>query len=74
MYSVKFLEDGLFCEWAYFIDFENQKLETWKAGEMIDVASFSKVVQDGTSYMEALEHTSDVEDKNEEEDEEKQEQ
>ncbi|PMD35594.1 hypothetical protein L207DRAFT_570096 [Hyaloscypha variabilis F] len=53
--KVDFLKDGLFCEWAYFIDFEIQKLEIWKAGEMIDVATFSKVTQDGDSYMAELE-------------------
>jgi hypothetical protein len=29
---VDFLDDGLFCEWAYFIDFEIKKLEVWKGG------------------------------------------
>lgn len=28
--TVDFLKDGLFREWAYFLDFENQTLEIWK--------------------------------------------
>ncbi|KDR84333.1 hypothetical protein GALMADRAFT_237119 [Galerina marginata CBS 339.88] len=42
--STDFLEDGLFCEWAYFIDFENKKLETWKNGELLGELPFEKLV------------------------------
>lgn len=66
--AVDFLKDGLFCEFAYFIDFETQKLGTWKAGEMIDVATFSKVTQDGDSYMAELENRTHEEEEEEEED------
>jgi hypothetical protein len=62
--AVDFLKDGLFCEWAYFIDFENQKLETWKAGEMIAVATFEGLASKGDLYMDNLERP---EEENEEE-------
>ncbi|CAA7257357.1 unnamed protein product [Cyclocybe aegerita] len=38
--SIDFLEDGIFCEWAYFIDFENQTLEIWTFGQHVADASF----------------------------------
>jgi hypothetical protein len=43
-------------------------LGTWKAGEMIDVATFSKVTQDGDSYMAELENRTHEEEEEEEED------
>jgi hypothetical protein len=52
--SVEFLQDGLYCEWAYFIDFESQKFETWKgnadeggSGELIDTVSFDELREEG---------------------------
>ncbi len=48
---VDFLEDSLFCEWAYFIDFENRKLETWKPPQMLDEVSFEDLT---TVYMDSI--------------------
>ncbi len=42
-----FLRDGLFCELTFVIDFENQRLETWKAGEMIAIARFQELAKEG---------------------------
>ncbi|KDR84323.1 hypothetical protein GALMADRAFT_237101 [Galerina marginata CBS 339.88] len=49
--SMDFLKDGLFCEWAYFIDFENRKLETWRGGKMVNEVTFEKLVEVGKGYM-----------------------
>ena len=54
--TVKFLQDGLFCEWAYFIDFENHKLETWKDGKKFDEISFEDLAKVGKEYMKELEN------------------
>ena len=54
--TVEFLEDGLFCEWAYFIDFEERKLETWKSGsKMIGEVTFDGLKSEGKAYMERME-------------------
>ncbi|KAF8901878.1 hypothetical protein CPB84DRAFT_1824505 [Gymnopilus junonius] len=45
--SRDFLANGLFCEWAYFIDFENRKLETWARTERLDEMTFDELVKDG---------------------------
>lgn len=52
---VEFLNDGLFCEWAYFIDFEKQTLETFASGELLDVITFDKLREVGEDYMTELE-------------------
>ncbi|KDR82082.1 hypothetical protein GALMADRAFT_221968 [Galerina marginata CBS 339.88] len=49
--SVDLLDD---CDWAYFVDFENKKLETWCGGEAVDVATFEKLVKEGDGYMDKL--------------------
>lgn len=49
--TVDFLKDGLFCEWAYFIGFENKKLETWGASEMVAVADFEQL---RAKYMDSI--------------------
>jgi hypothetical protein len=43
---VDFLKDKLFCEWAYFIDFEKQTLETWTDNAMIAEVSFEALGKD----------------------------
>ncbi|KAF4635452.1 hypothetical protein G7Y89_g2648 [Cudoniella acicularis] len=54
--SIDFLKDGLFCEWAYFIDFENKTLETFKNGKAIEQVSFEKLGEaGGEEYMTLLE-------------------
>ncbi|TAQ87032.1 hypothetical protein B7494_g4649 [Chlorociboria aeruginascens] len=53
--EIEFLKDGLFCEWAYFIDFENQKLEVWNAAKMFDEITFEKLGDLGIAYMQGLE-------------------
>ena len=58
--AVDFLEDGLFCEWAYFIDFEERKLETWKGesgdgSKMIGEVTFDGLKSEGKAYMEKME-------------------
>ncbi|KAJ3506975.1 hypothetical protein NLJ89_g6562 [Agrocybe chaxingu] len=52
--SVDFLKDGIFCEWAYFIDFENQILETWTCGQHVADVSFQDLTEYGARYMEFL--------------------
>ena len=58
--AVDFLEDGLFCEWAYFIDFEERKLETWKGesgdgSKTIGEVTFDGLKSEGKAYMEKME-------------------
>lgn len=58
--GIDFLEDGLFCEWAYFIDFEERKLETWKGesgdgSKMIGEVTFDGLKSEGKAYMEKME-------------------
>ncbi len=38
--SIDFLDNTIFREGAYFVDFENQKLEVWKAGRVINDVDF----------------------------------
>ena len=40
--NTSFLEDGLFCEWAYFIDLEAQELEIWAYGDLFEVMKFEE--------------------------------
>jgi len=44
--DTSFLEDGLFCEWAYFVDFEEGELETWSSGQKVDVVKFEDLKDD----------------------------
>lgn len=53
--AVQFLDDSLFCEWAYFIDFGNRTLEVWRAGQKIDEITFGKLAQQDVAYMQRLE-------------------
>ncbi|TYJ53878.1 hypothetical protein B9479_005500 [Cryptococcus floricola] len=43
--STSFIMDGLFCEWAYFIDFHHEKLELW-GGELLREISFDTLRAD----------------------------
>jgi hypothetical protein len=49
---VEFLDNVLFCEWAYFIDFDKQTLETWK-GQKIGVATFEEL-RENKGYMDIM--------------------
>jgi hypothetical protein len=49
---VEFLSDVLMCEWAYFIDFDKQTLETWK-GEKIGDATFAEL-EENEGYMDSM--------------------
>lgn len=49
--TVEFLDDELFCEWAYFTDFEKQTLETWHEGELWGKIGFSEL---GSGHMDEL--------------------
>jgi hypothetical protein len=49
---VEFLDDVLFCEWAYFIDFDKQILETWK-GQKIGEATFEEL-RENKGYMDSI--------------------
>ncbi|KDR70121.1 hypothetical protein GALMADRAFT_254952 [Galerina marginata CBS 339.88] len=53
--NISFLEEGMFCEWSYFIDFEGRKLETWEDTQKVDVVSFETLVKVGKGYMDHLE-------------------
>ncbi|PSS08969.1 hypothetical protein M430DRAFT_53546 [Amorphotheca resinae ATCC 22711] len=53
--NIQFLDDCLFCEWAYFIDFGNRTLEVWRAGQKIDEITFGKLAQQDVAYMQRLE-------------------
>lgn len=70
--QVNFLNDRLFCEWAYFIDFENRKLETYQSGVLVNTKSFKNL---GPGTMVALENgeTEEEEDEEGKEDEEEEE-
>ena len=52
-----FLADYLFCEWAYFIDFENKKLEVWKGFGygLVEEISFEGLRREGEGFMERIE-------------------
>ncbi|KAJ3507441.1 hypothetical protein NLJ89_g6303 [Agrocybe chaxingu] len=67
--SIDFIEDTLFCEWAYFIDFENRKFETWAYGEKLDEVAFQVLVEKGQEYWKTL--NSDDEDPDDPQDGEK---
>ncbi|ODN74178.1 hypothetical protein L202_07629 [Cryptococcus amylolentus CBS 6039] len=43
--SITFMTDGSLCEWEYFIDFHNEKLEVW-AGELLREISFDTLRAD----------------------------
>ncbi|KAF2432043.1 hypothetical protein EJ08DRAFT_732796 [Tothia fuscella] len=50
-----FLDDNTMafpCEWAYFIDFEEGELETWKGGEVIDVVKFDDLSPEPMTRLE----------------------
>ncbi|KAH7410807.1 hypothetical protein BKA64DRAFT_661851 [Cadophora sp. MPI-SDFR-AT-0126] len=68
--SVDFLQDGLFCEWAYFIDFENEKLEAWKGesreSKPIGEVTFEELKGEGKEYMERIEKMGCEEDEEDE--------
>lgn len=51
-----FLADGLFCEWAYFIDFENKKLEVWKGMGygLAEEISFEELRKEGEGFMNRM--------------------
>ncbi|CAA7257356.1 unnamed protein product [Cyclocybe aegerita] len=52
--STDFLQEHILCEWAYFIDFENQTLETWTFGHHVANVSFQDLKRYGESYMDLL--------------------
>ncbi|TVY56120.1 hypothetical protein LSUE1_G008810 [Lachnellula suecica] len=68
--SIEFLEDGLFCEWTYFIDFEAQTLETWKEAKRYDVRSFTEL---DSGYMDGLQERYQREENGEEEEDDEEE-
>lgn len=41
--SINFLSSRLFCEWAYFVDFENKKLEIYQYGVLVNTESFESM-------------------------------
>ncbi|WVQ78083.1 hypothetical protein IAT38_000164 [Cryptococcus sp. DSM 104549] len=43
-----FVYDGLYCEWAYFIDFWNEKLEIWSGGAVWTTLRFQRLRDDPT--------------------------
>lgn len=58
--TVDFLNDGLFCEWAYFIDFEEKKLEVWKGEHnrscgLVEEISFEELKREGGGFMNRME-------------------
>jgi len=44
----------LFCEWAYFVDFEKRTLASYQSTELIDTVSFDDLKDLGDRYMERL--------------------
>ncbi|KAF2668286.1 hypothetical protein BT63DRAFT_440475 [Microthyrium microscopicum] len=34
--KTSFLQNEIFCEWAYFINHENKEIKVWKSGKMLD--------------------------------------
>jgi hypothetical protein len=42
------------CEWSYFIDFENENLETWSEAKLKDEVTFEELRQQGKSYMDRM--------------------
>ncbi|TID23420.1 hypothetical protein E2P81_ATG02991 [Venturia nashicola] len=38
-----FLEDTMFCEWAYYIDFEEEELEVWTDAKMLCCFGFEEL-------------------------------
>ncbi|RKF59819.1 hypothetical protein OnM2_056055 [Erysiphe neolycopersici] len=53
--AVHFHQDTLFCEWAYFIDFEKRTLESYQALDLLDTVSFDDLKEVGLKYIERLE-------------------
>ncbi|ODN76344.1 hypothetical protein L198_08120 [Cryptococcus wingfieldii CBS 7118] len=47
--SISFMGESIFCEWEYFIDFHNEKLEVW-AGKLLREVSFDTLRAD-PNYM-----------------------
>lgn len=45
--SIDFLLRGLFCEWAYFVDFENQRMEVWASGIFLSELTFDEIISEG---------------------------
>ena len=50
--SISFLWDGIFCEWAYFIDFQNQRLEVWSFGHFLTQLTFDEIIAEGKEVMD----------------------
>ena len=55
------------CEWAYFIDFDKQTLETWK-GEKIGEATFAEL-RENKGYMDYMQEIGWPKEEEEEEEE-----
>ncbi|KJA23265.1 hypothetical protein HYPSUDRAFT_40065 [Hypholoma sublateritium FD-334 SS-4] len=51
---VDFLHDGIFCEWAYFIDFQNQKLEVWSVGRIRTELTFDEIIAEGDTVLDVI--------------------
>jgi hypothetical protein len=51
--GTNFLQDGLFCEWAYFIDFEERELEVWASGALLETLKFEELGE-GKKAMERV--------------------
>jgi hypothetical protein len=48
-------------EWAYFIDFENRLLETWRLEDSLKVVTFEELVKDGVDiYLARVEELEEV--------------
>ncbi|KAE8453220.1 hypothetical protein EG329_011287 [Mollisiaceae sp. DMI_Dod_QoI] len=75
--SVKFLEDRLFCEWAYFVNFEERTFETWGHGTFLEEISFEGLSEsDAFKWLDKMQKRDRIEredcsDEEEEEEEEK---
>jgi hypothetical protein len=51
---VDFLQDSVMCEWSYFIDFENQKVEAWTKAKLKDEVTFEELREQEEFYIERI--------------------
>jgi hypothetical protein len=42
------------CEWSYFIDFENQKVEAWTKAKLKDEVTFEELREQEEFYIERI--------------------
>jgi len=66
--NIDFLKDPLFCEWAYFLDFDKKRLQIlrgrhdWNEMEMVGEPTFETLRSRGFEYMDEVQSKVDEDD------------